>query len=255
MKPFAYAVISFQVSEAPIVSPFSIFARQSPITQYGSPREGNVLHHTPMTIPSFNHRQQANMAESDTNLRASKRRRVPNKFYGYSSDEEAEKVQPPASLKWRKTSEYTQPTPMVVPPLTIKNIPPPAPKQIVEPISIRTSSNPGEFRVQNLHGAARPPLQHNRSYMNDAASDSNDTTSDEDEEPTQIPQQPVKETTQLYCYCRCPYDEVSEMIGCDNKNCAIEWFHFECVGIMVPPKGQWYCPDCRKKKQQRRELQ
>ncbi|GAB1867661.1 Transcriptional regulatory protein pho23 [Camponotus japonicus] len=51
----------------------------------------------------------------------------------------------------------------------------------------------------------------------------------------------------IYCYCRCPYDEVSEMIACDGEDCRIEWFHFECVGIMVPPKGKWYCPDCRKK--------
>ena len=57
------------------------------------------------------------------------------------------------------------------------------------------------------------------------------------------PERPVN----LYCYCQCPYDEVSEMIACDAEDCRIEWFHFECVGIMVPPKGKWYCPDCRKK--------
>ena len=51
----------------------------------------------------------------------------------------------------------------------------------------------------------------------------------------------------LYCHCQCPYDEVSEMIACDSKDCEIEWFHFECVGIMVPPKGHWFCPDCRKR--------
>ncbi|XP_058803402.1 uncharacterized protein LOC131671177 [Phymastichus coffea] len=50
----------------------------------------------------------------------------------------------------------------------------------------------------------------------------------------------------LYCYCQCPYDEVSEMIACDGDDCQIEWFHFECVGITVPPKGKWFCPDCRK---------
>lgn len=51
----------------------------------------------------------------------------------------------------------------------------------------------------------------------------------------------------LYCFCQCPYDEVSEMIACDAHDCVIEWFHFECVGIMDPPKGKWYCPDCKKK--------
>ncbi|GBO99151.1 Chromatin modification-related protein png2 [Eumeta japonica] len=49
----------------------------------------------------------------------------------------------------------------------------------------------------------------------------------------------------VYCYCRCPYDEVSEMIACDGENCLIEWFHFECVGIMVAPQGKWFCAECR----------
>ena len=49
----------------------------------------------------------------------------------------------------------------------------------------------------------------------------------------------------LYCVCQCPHDDVSEMIGCDAPDCRLEWFHFECVGILVPPKGQWFCPECR----------
>ncbi|XP_065205308.1 uncharacterized protein LOC135835118 [Planococcus citri] len=60
---------------------------------------------------------------------------------------------------------------------------------------------------------------------------------------------PLKNSEKLYCYCQCPYDEVSEMIGCDAPNCKIEWFHFECVGIMVPPKGKWYCPSCRRNRE------
>ncbi|EDO37532.1 predicted protein [Nematostella vectensis] len=42
-----------------------------------------------------------------------------------------------------------------------------------------------------------------------------------------------------------------EMIGCDNMECPIEWFHFPCVGLVAKPKGKWYCPKCsqdRKKK-------
>uniref|UniRef100_A0A182JRA2 PHD-type domain-containing protein n=1 Tax=Anopheles christyi TaxID=43041 RepID=A0A182JRA2_9DIPT len=54
-----------------------------------------------------------------------------------------------------------------------------------------------------------------------------------------------KEGESVYCYCRAPYDEVSEMIACDDDNCRIEWFHFECVGIIMPPKGKWFCPDCK----------
>uniref|UniRef100_A0A061R8K6 Inhibitor of growth protein 4 n=1 Tax=Tetraselmis sp. GSL018 TaxID=582737 RepID=A0A061R8K6_9CHLO len=51
----------------------------------------------------------------------------------------------------------------------------------------------------------------------------------------------------VYCYCR----QVSfgDMIGCDNEDCPIEWFHYGCVGITpetVP--DVWYCKDCQKLK-------
>ncbi|VVC28175.1 Zinc finger, PHD-type,Zinc finger, FYVE/PHD-type,Zinc finger, RING/FYVE/PHD-type,Zinc finger, PHD- [Cinara cedri] len=63
--------------------------------------------------------------------------------------------------------------------------------------------------------------------------------------PKFVEQKAVQSTERLYCHCRCPYDEVSEMIACDNPNCRVEWFHFDCVGITIAPKGNWYCPDCR----------
>lgn len=63
--------------------------------------------------------------------------------------------------------------------------------------------------------------------------------------PKFVEQKAVQSTERLYCHCRCPYDEVSEMIACDNSSCRVEWFHFDCVGITVAPKGNWYCPDCR----------
>lgn len=49
-----------------------------------------------------------------------------------------------------------------------------------------------------------------------------------------------------YCYC----NQVSygEMVACDNKNCEIEWFHYDCVGLKMPPKGKWYCNECIQKK-------
>ena len=55
------------------------------------------------------------------------------------------------------------------------------------------------------------------------------------------------DSEKLYCYCQCPHDEVSEMIGCDAPDCRLEWFHFECVNILVPPEGKWYCPECTKR--------
>lgn len=53
---------------------------------------------------------------------------------------------------------------------------------------------------------------------------------------------PVDPNEPTYCLCR----QVSygEMIGCDNMDCPIEWFHFNCVGLTTKPKGHWYCPKC-----------
>ncbi|KAL4624737.1 inhibitor of growth protein 5-like isoform X1 [Arapaima gigas] len=52
-------------------------------------------------------------------------------------------------------------------------------------------------------------------------------------------------------YCLCHQVSYGEMIGCDNPDCPVEWFHFACVDLTTKPKGKWYCPRCiqdRKKK-------
>ncbi len=52
-------------------------------------------------------------------------------------------------------------------------------------------------------------------------------------------------------YCLCHQVSYGEMVGCDNSDCPIEWFHFACVNLTSKPKGKWYCPRCieeRKKK-------
>lgn len=49
-------------------------------------------------------------------------------------------------------------------------------------------------------------------------------------------------------YCNCRAVSWGEMIACDNKDCPIEWFHYGCVNITVPPapKAKWYCDDCKR---------
>ncbi|CAI5758994.1 unnamed protein product [Candida verbasci] len=51
-------------------------------------------------------------------------------------------------------------------------------------------------------------------------------------------------TEPTYCYC----NQVSfgEMVACDGENCAIEWFHLPCIGYKNPPKGKWFCDNCKK---------
>jgi len=45
-------------------------------------------------------------------------------------------------------------------------------------------------------------------------------------------------------YCTCQQVSYGEMIGCDNQDCPIEWFHFGCMDLTHKPKGKWYCPKC-----------
>ncbi|RZC39879.1 PHD and/or Treacle domain containing protein [Asbolus verrucosus] len=212
----------YQYYQPPTVAPITLsLARNSPVPSPSAKLPStNVFPKSEAELPR---------EDGDVNLRASKRRRVPNKFYGYSSDEEEEKMA--TGSKWRKTEAAA--VPPMVPPITIKAGPPPAqpfravkeaqPSRKMPPIKLKTKMEDGESEVE-----------------------SNDS-SNEGRNMLQV------NPDALYCYCKCPYDEVSEMIGCDARDCSIEWFHFECVGIMVPPKGHWYCPECRKKRQQKRE--
>ena len=59
---------------------------------------------------------------------------------------------------------------------------------------------------------------------------------------------PVSDGNQkLWCYCS--RDDVdNNLIGCDNIDCKIQWFHLSCVNLTQDqvPDGNWYCFDCRK---------
>eukprot|EP00794_Sanderia_malayensis_P015163 gene15163-16722_t len=52
-------------------------------------------------------------------------------------------------------------------------------------------------------------------------------------------------------YCLCHQVSYGEMIGCDNLDCPIEWFHFGCVGLSSKPKGKWFCPKCSQDKKKK----
>ena len=57
--------------------------------------------------------------------------------------------------------------------------------------------------------------------------------------------QQVHQNQRTFCYCHGP--DTGLMIGCDNKDCRIQWFHTKCLDInkLSIPKGDWYCPDCQ----------
>ena len=45
-------------------------------------------------------------------------------------------------------------------------------------------------------------------------------------------------------YCVCQEGEHGKMVKCDNENCSMQWFHFQCVSLTDDPVGQWFCPFC-----------
>lgn len=55
----------------------------------------------------------------------------------------------------------------------------------------------------------------------------------------------LEERDEAFCYCK--KGSVGNMIACDGDSCEIEWFHWECVGLIEDPKGSWYCPECKEK--------
>ncbi|XP_031224368.1 inhibitor of growth protein 5 isoform X1 [Mastomys coucha] len=68
--------------------------------------------------------------------------------------------------------------------------------------------------------------------------------------PSDVLDMPVDPNEPTYCLCH----QVSygEMIGCDNPDCPIEWFHFACVDLTTKPKGKWFCPRCVQEKRKKK---
>lgn len=56
---------------------------------------------------------------------------------------------------------------------------------------------------------------------------------------------PIDPNEPKFCLCRqVAYDD---MVACDNSQCEIEWFHFQCIGLTKAPQISWYCPACENK--------
>nr|VZI43690.1 unnamed protein product [Spirometra erinaceieuropaei] len=91
------------------------------------------------------------------------------------------------------------------------------------PVAASGSQQEGDYR-KSLHGSPRISAV-KRETMHSVATEN-------------------KEDQRRYCFCH----DVSygDMIACDAPNCPFEWFHYNCVGLVVAPKGEWFCPSCSK---------
>lgn len=48
-------------------------------------------------------------------------------------------------------------------------------------------------------------------------------------------------------YCTCRRVSFGKMVACENSNCDIEWYHYECVGLTEEfnsDQTKWVCPTC-----------
>lgn len=68
----------------------------------------------------------------------------------------------------------------------------------------------------------------------------------EDSSESSSPDQSTNNNVPIYCICKQP--AFGDMVGCDNENCEVEWYHYPCVNLTRPPKNKWLCPTCTQMK-------
>ncbi|RXK37170.1 hypothetical protein M231_05539 [Tremella mesenterica] len=51
-------------------------------------------------------------------------------------------------------------------------------------------------------------------------------------------------------YCLCQQVSYGEMLGCDDDECEVEWFHLACLGLDSAPSSTepWICPMCTERR-------
>jgi hypothetical protein len=108
----------------------------------------------------------------------------------------------------------------------------PALASFPEPVRSRSGRNTVDQSTTNKRshkkGAGQAALQAAVAAQN--ADDEAASKGQSDEEELEIdPSEPT------YCYCNGV--SYGEMVACDADGCAKEWFHLDCVGLKVAPKG------------------
>lgn len=106
-------------------------------------------------------------------------------------------------------------------------------------MKLGSRSNNKKTTSSNMNGSNYDSLSHN-SYTNG-------TYVNNDLNTSLLLQEEVfeEEAGELYCFCQ--RGSYGNMVGCDNDNCKYQWFHYECVGLMEEPKGEWFCIECKDK--------
>ncbi|RDW68271.1 chromatin modification-related protein [Coleophoma crateriformis] len=125
----------------------------------------------------------------------------------------------------------------------------PAMSSFPEPVRSRSGRNALEAASSNKRShkkgagaAAQQLMAQQTAEMDDA--DSSLHGDDDDGE--------IDANEPTYCYCNGV--SYGEMVACDGDGCEKEWFHLDCAGLKVAPKGnaKWFCNDCTARQKSRR---
>ena len=80
--------------------------------------------------------------------------------------------------------------------------------------------------------------------INSDFSDTCDAVTDLELDQLELDDPITEDDRREYCTCGLPSNEF--MIWCDDGNCEIQWYHYQCVGLTeaTVPKGKWFCDLC-----------
>ena len=75
------------------------------------------------------------------------------------------------------------------------------------------------------------------------------STSSDNTQATFASTDPDDADAEVWCFCK-QGESYGDMIGCDNPQCTIQWFHLSCLKLEQHqvPRGKWYCPLCHRNK-------
>ena len=92
------------------------------------------------------------------------------------------------------------------------------------------------------------PLQNHLNILATPAHDDSSLLPADSEEFWCFCQQPESGEMTACDHVHCPivWFQSGEMTACEHVHCPIVWFHTACVQVKRIPKGNWYCPECRK---------
>jgi inhibitor of growth protein 3 len=127
------------------------------------------------------------------------------------------------------------------------------------PNGSRQSGAPRKPKKSGLSRLKRPGNKNSPSSTNDSElSEAESASADEDEAATpparkdhdgdeEMGDVDDEEGGDDKKYCVCQSVSYGDMVACDNDDCPLEWFHWNCVGLKSEPVGTWICPVCTSK--------